>query len=191
MKSLRGRAVLLTLPLLYTAVHAANAQSSIYGTLAVTDYGYAFNNESLTVSDDHLGFGAGGFYNFPIQSRLTAGIDLRGSITPSSTGGDKGFVSARFGFVPHHNPLKPYVQIGGGFIRTKVPAFFESVEAQSVTAASLDFAFGLDIRLTPFFDLRLLELESGAGVNGSTTVGSASLSSGVVYHFHPGRQQSP
>ncbi len=191
MKSLRCLAVSLTLSLPYTALHTAKAQSSIYGTVTVSNYGYAFRGESTTYDSDRFGLGAGGFYNFPIRSRFTAGIDLRGSFTPNADGGSKGFVSARFGFVPHHNPLKPYFQIGGGFIHAKVPAFTETVQAQAVTAAALDLALGLDIRLTPSFDLRLPELESGAGGNGSMTAGSASLSGGIVYHFHPVRQRNP
>ena len=171
--------------LLLAASHPAQAQFSVYGTVAATNYGYSFNNDNLTYSPDHLGFGFGGFYNFHVQSRLTAGIDLRGSVTPNSTGGDKAAISARFGFVPNHNPLKPYLQIGGGVIQAKVPAFTNIVQGQTVTTAALDLALGLDIRLTHSVDLRLLELESGAGSKGSMSAGSASLSTGLVYHFHP------
>jgi hypothetical protein len=50
----------------------------------------------------------------------------------------------------------------------------------------VEFALGIDIRLTKSFDLRAFEL--GAGANGSTSsaisVGSAFLDGGVVYHFH-------
>jgi hypothetical protein len=171
--------------ILLATSHFARAQFSLYGTVAESNYGYSFNNDSLIFSPDHISLGAGGFYNFPIQSRLTAGIDVRGSVSPYTTGGDKAAVSARFGFVPMRNPFRPYLQIGGGVIQARLPAFSNIVQAQTVTTAALDLALGLDIRLTHSVDLRLFELESGAGSKGSTRAGSASLSAGFVYHFHP------
>jgi hypothetical protein len=165
------------------ASHTAKAQVSVYGTVAATNYGYALNsNDNLTTST-HLGFGGGLTYNFPIESRLTAGIDLRGSVTPAATGGGLGAASLRFGFVPYHNPFKPYVQVGGGFVTAKVPAFSSTVGKRTITSASLDLAFGLDLRITPHFDLRLLELQGSAG-GASTRAGSGSFSTGIVYHFH-------
>jgi hypothetical protein len=159
----------------------SQSQVSIYGTVATTNHGYTLNNGSLSNGGDHFGFGAGGTYNFPIQSRLTAGIDVRGGISPGSTGGASGAVSFRVGFVPHRNLLRPYFQIGGGFVTSKVYSFGGS--SQTVTAGSADLAFGLDVRITPSFDLRLIELEGAAGRSGSTGAGVGKLSTGVVYHF--------
>jgi len=169
----------------------AKAQVSVYGTVGVTNYGYAFNNNGLTYNSDRVGFGAGVTYNFPIQSRLTAGIDLRGAITPSATGGGLGAASLRFGFVPQHNPFKPYIQIGGGFITAKVPASSFTVGKQTLTTASLDLAFGLDLRITPSLDLRLFEIQGAGGSKGSSKTGSAAISTGIVYHFHRSKSKNP
>ncbi len=176
-------AALLALLFLCLTNQTSKAQTSIYGTVSLTNYGYAFNGNSLIVSKDEFGLGGGAFYNFPIQSRLTAGIDARGDFAPEATGGGKVFVSARFGFVPHRNPLRPYLQIGGGLIHAKVPRYSNLIGAQTINKGALDLALGLDLRLTPSLDYRLLELESGAGASSATSAASASLSTGIVYHF--------
>ena len=171
--------------LFLSALVCAHGQVSAYGTVATTDYGYSFNGDSFTIGGPSIGFGLGGYYNFPVQSRLTAGIDLRGSVSPRLSGGKKVFVSGRFVFVPTRFPLRPYVQIGGGVIQAKVPAFAFLASPQTVTHGALDLALGLDVRITHDFDWRALELESGAGGGRSSGSGSASISTGVVYHFHP------
>lgn len=182
MKLTRG--VLVSLCILLCAVCSATAQLSVYGTVATTNYGYAYNNDSLTFTGEHVGFGFGAFYNFPIQSRLTAGIDARFSDTPNARGGNNGFVSARFGFVPHHNPLRPYVQIGGGYVHTKVPGYSIFIGPQPLTTGALGLAFGLDVRINPSLDWRAIELAAGAGSKNSTSAGAGALSTGIVYHFH-------
>lgn len=182
MKLVRGLGMF---PVLFLFLHlSAKAATSVYGAVAATNYGYAYNNsQNLIYSPDHFGVGLGAFYRFPIQSRLSAGIDARFYDTPSSFGGNKGFVSARFGFVPHRNPLRPYLQIGGGYIHTRIPGFAAPFSPKAITVPALDFAFGLDVRLNSSFDWRPVELEGGAGVKGPNTAGSASLSTGLVYHF--------
>ena len=144
----------------------------------------------LLVGNLHVGFMTGGTYNFPIQSRLTAGIDLRGAFSPSDHGGGMGAASLRFGFVPHRIPFKPYFQIGGGFVTTTTPSYVLSgipssvtVQKQSLTTGALAIALGLDLRISHSFDWRVLELQSAAGRSGTTRTGMASISTGVVYHF--------
>ena len=160
----------------------------MYGTIALTDNGYAYNGNSL-IFHDHPGFGFGGFYAFPTASRFAFGVDARGSFSPGTTGGAKGFVSARAAFVPRQNPLRPYFQIGVGEIHARVPAFSYTVGATTINKFGLDLALGLDLRLTSSFDYRIVELESGAGFDTrASEAGSASLSTGVVYHFPSARK---
>jgi len=53
------------------------------------------------------------------------------------------------------------------------------------TSGAVEFAAGLDIRLSSSFDLRAFELGAIAPPSSSnnTTVGSAFLDTGIVYHF--------
>lgn len=165
---------------------AVHAQTAMYGAVSVTDYGYTVNGSGhFSVGSGGIGGAFGGFYDFPIQSRLHAGLDAHVAFGGGSVTGVKGFVSGRFSFVPNHNPLRPYLQIGGGFISAHVPRLTNIVGPQTITSGALDLAAGLDCRLTRSLDWRALELESGAG-GGTKASGSASISTGVVYHFGPG-----
>lgn len=166
--------VIAVLFLLFSG-RAARAQAAVYGEIGVTNYGYSVHGGGLTVSSDRLGGTLGGFYNFPIQSRLTAGIDGHVGFGLHTNTGMKGFAAARFGFVPLRNPLRPYLEIGGGVVSAHLPS-------GSITTGALELGFGLDVRVTPRLDWRAIELESAAG-GGTRNAGSASLSSGLVYHF--------
>ena len=131
---------------------------------------------------DTLGFLGGGFYNFPIQSRLTAGIDGRVSFGLGTRGGVSATSALRIGFVPHQNPLRPYFQIGGGVVSS---AGHDPLQAQRKTSGAFHLALGVDIRLTRSIDLRAFELgvAAGSGSNSNPGVGTAYIDGGVVYHF--------
>jgi hypothetical protein len=161
-----------------------------------TGWGFSDSSSEITVNHGSGGIGGGVFYNFPIESRLTAGIDVRGSDSFGTHGGDAFSVSLRFGFVPHEVRLRPYFQIGGGVVSapytevTAVCSFSCNITTSSkrATNGAALVAFGLDIRLTRSFDLRAIEYGAEAGPTGtntSPTSGFAFLSSGVVYHFRP------
>ncbi len=157
------------------------AQTSIYGTVAGTNF--CLNNGSNTnCKSDTLGFLAGGFYNFPIQSRLTAGIDGRMSYGLGTRGGVSATAALRIGFVPHVNPLRPYFQLGGGVVSS---AGSDPLQAQRKTSGAVQLALGLDIRLTSSIDLRALEIgaAAGTGSNSSPGAGTAYINAGIVYHF--------
>ena len=178
---------------LFAAAETAQAQISVYGTAALTDYGF-FNSSYTLIKSDSGGFIAGMFYNFPIQSRLTAGIDGRGSYSFGPRGGTSAAVSLRIGFVPERVVLRPYFQIGGGFVSSTLT--FQQANGDAFQGLTLrptryssggaEFVLGLDIRLTKSFDLRAFELGAieGGGSGASTGVGSGFANAGVVYHFH-------
>jgi hypothetical protein len=166
----------------------ARAQFSIYGTVAATDYGYAFNSGGLTYNGDYLGLGGGLTYIFPRDRRLTLGIDLRDYVTPAARGGNTGVVSFRIGVVPHKVPLRPYFQIGPGYVSAKVPAV---VGPQTVDIAAVSIGGGLDIRVARHIDLRVIEIESTAGVSATQSAGTASFGTGVVYHLQAARPTNP
>jgi hypothetical protein len=176
-----GHAPWFGLFVLLLPTQTIHAQTSVYGTVAATNF--CLNSSSYTnCKSATLGFLGGGFYNFPIQSRLTAGIDGRMSYGLGTRGGISVTSALRIGFVPTRNPLRPYFQLGGGVVSSTGS---DPHQATRKTSGALQFAFGLDIRLTNSIDLRALEIGGVAGA-GSSSNPSASTSysnTGVVYHF--------
>jgi hypothetical protein len=176
----------------------AKGQVSVYATPMFTGWCITDSN-SCTIDHGSGGIGGGAFYNFPIKSRVTVGIDVRGSDSFGKSGGDAFSASFRIGFVPHKVRLRPYFQIGGGVVSapyTEVHAIcglscnVTTTNERATNGAAL-IAFGLDIRLTRSFDLRALEYGAEAGGNASSTHFISEfgfLSTGVVYHFHAAKQ---
>ncbi len=169
---------LLVLLFLIIPKQKAVAQTSIYGSVAVVNYGVNYSGYS-TIKGDTGGLIGGGFYNFPIHSRLTAGVDIRGSFGIGSGGGALGTAALRIGFVPERVALRPYFQLGGGVATTT----FHNGQFARHTSGGLELAGGLDIRLNDSFDLRAVELGAVAGGT-NQSVESAFIDGGIVYHLH-------
>ncbi len=178
----------LTFTLLLTLT--ARAQVSAYGSAALTDYVF-FNNHDSAAKSDTGGIIGGVFYNFPIHSRLTAGIDARGSYALGDRGGAFAAAALRIGFVPERVALRPYFQIGGGLVSstfsvqqlTGPVVQGLAIQPTRFTSGGVEFAAGLDLRLSHSFDLRALELGAIAPANSTGSVGSGWLTTGVVYHL--------
>jgi hypothetical protein len=191
----RTQFLAFTFMLLFT-LNAA-AQVSAYGSTALTGYTFFNNNTSATKSDTG-GIIGGVFYNFPIHSRLTAGIDARGSYAFGDRGGTFASAALRIGFVPERVVLRPYFQLGGGVVSSTFrvgqltgPAIQGlTTQPTRFTSGGVEFAAGLDVRLSHSFDLRAFELGAIAPANSTGAVGSAWLNAGVVYHI-PGRGRTP
>ena len=168
--------------LVLTFAPAAQAQASIYGSVALSAFGFSSNGDSIRSKSDSASLIGGAFYNFPIHSRLTAGIDGRVLYGPGSNGGTAAGVALRIGFVPHHVRLRPYFEIGGGIVTSvSNPGF----DPQRSTNGAATFLGGLDVRLTDSVDIRAVELGATAGSSNTSTDSSvAFLDAGVVYHFH-------
>jgi len=91
--------------------------------------------------------------------------------------------------------LRPYFQLGGGFVSSTAqigqftgPAT-EGLTSQPTrfTNGAAEIVFGLDIRLTDQLDLRAFDWGGTAGAtsnSSSTIVGSGFLDAGVVYHLN-------
>jgi hypothetical protein len=181
---------LLALFLIFVPKQKVLAQTSVYGSVALVNYVFQNNNSSAAKSDT-AGFIGGAFYNFPIHSRLTAGVDVRGSFGVGARGGALATAAFRIGFVPERVVLRPYFQLGGGVVTSTfgndqipqpAPQVFNS-QPTRVTSGGVEFAGGLDIRLRDSFDLRAVELGAVAG-GSNRDVGSAFLDAGLVYHLH-------
>jgi hypothetical protein len=183
----RLRSVLLVCFPALLLTQLLRAQGAVYGGVSLTNYCYTVNNGlGNQCGTDGAGGTFGGFYNFPIQSRLTAGLDAHLGFGTGSVKGVKGLASVRFGVVPHRNPLRPYLEIGGGFVSSHIPQLTNIVGPQTITSGALEIGVGLDVRITPRVDWRAIELESASG-GGTRTAGSASLSTGIVYRFPSAR----
>jgi hypothetical protein len=186
----------LRLPaLVFTALlfsHAASAQTSVYASAELTNYGYSSTaNGTLNYSPgtgsysyyaDGAGISGGAFYLFPSESRLKAGVDLRGMYSPGSRGGAGSFGSLRVEFVPHENPLRPYFEIGGGFLTTVYASAASNPFGGRgrITSGAADIDFGLDVRTSS-----RLAIKAELGGFSGTNVGHASLGVGLSYTLHP------
>ncbi len=166
---------------------AAEAQVSAYCMVGLSRYAFNYQGDT-SFKDDTASFGGGAFYNFPIHSRLTAGIDGRVLYGPASYGGTTADVALRVGFVPTRVRLRPYFEIGGGVVSSVLSPGYAP---QRITNGAAEFLGGLDIRLTDRVDLRAVEWGAAAGVsNNDTTSGVGFLEAGFVYHFHPAQPES-
>jgi hypothetical protein len=168
--------------LLLLPTQTISAQTSVYGAVAATDF--CLSRPSTSCASDTFGLLGGGYYNFPIQSRLTAGIDGRVSYGIGTRGGASVTSALRIGFVPRQNRLRPYFQIGGGVVSEH--GNFDLLLRRKTNGA-FHLAFGLDIRLTDAIDLRALEIgaASGAGTSLNPAAGTSYVDAGLVFHLAP------
>ncbi|SNS91902.1 hypothetical protein SAMN05421770_10372 [Granulicella rosea] len=188
-----------SLPALFLAfsaflIPAAHAQYAVYGTASLTGYGFNDGNGNTAFKKDSGGPTGGVFYNFPIQSRLSAGIDARATYSPGNNGGTAELVGLRIGFVPHKVRLRPYFQIGGGVVSSSEQQTVYhysptgaytgyTLQSTRYTSGAAEILFGLDVRLTDSFDLRALEWGAAAGASSVNSPSVAFVNTGVVYHF--------
>jgi hypothetical protein len=193
MKSLRTLQLASAVLFLLFLAPLANAQLAVYGTVMLTNYGYSHSSNGFLYYNDTGGLGAGATYLFESQSRLKAGLDFRVAGSPGADGGENGAASLRIAFVPRQNRLRPYFQLGGGFVSTTYPVYYNTQgnpiarQTQRISGPVAAFAVGLDIRVNSSFDIRLPELASDA----SGKVASASFGAGVVYHIRPRARRNP
>jgi hypothetical protein len=186
-----SRAVLLcSLVLIPFFPSLSHAQTAVYGTVGLTQYGFTNNGNGVSYKTAGAGLAAGAFYNFRAASRLKAGVDVRGTYSPGYRGGEAGLAALRISFVPHHNRLRPFFEIGGGVVTSpynesvNTPGFLGQilVEQKRSTNGDLMLDFGLDIRLTSSLDYRAFDYGAAAtGTNNGADLGF--LNTGLVYHF--------
>jgi hypothetical protein len=189
---LQRTSLVLALLSAFTLPRAAKAQTSVYGAATLTGYGFTTsNNSAISFNSDSGGLTLGAFYNFPIQSRLTAGIDGRLEKSFAHKGGFNTTVALRIGFVPKKVRLRPYFQLGGGVAHSSYDSFNianpNAPNSNGVTSGVFQFLIGLDVRLTHSFDWRALEYGADAPVSGGIQTGLGFIDTGLVYHLHATR----
>jgi hypothetical protein len=121
------RVVFLAIGLLTLLRPAAEAQLSAYGMVAWSSYGFNYQGSSYSFDNETASLGGGAFYNIPIHSRLTAGIDGRVLYGPASHGGITADAALRIGFVPSRVRLRPYLEVGGGVVSAVLSPGYDSI----------------------------------------------------------------
>ena len=181
------------------AATTAHAQFvSVYGTfspLHLSNVGTGVTGSAYTQQFDSYwtpAFGGGVTLNMLNLHVVKLGLDVRGSTKPGTKGADTAELSVRLGFQPPLLKLKPYGQLGVGYLATRT--FNVSSDAVGATVrneyATLGGHVGVDAPLVPFLDFRILELgyahAYSTGISFTNVNESANLftvSTGLVAHF--------
>jgi hypothetical protein len=156
------------------------------------------------------GYQVGGYYDFRNVGPMRLGVDVRGGVmhsnksATSSAGGsdttvlDNVLVGARGSFHTPISWLSPYAQISVGYGRSNATLPFGTSQTPPLQPRVEDsyimyegFA-GLAIHIFPMLDLRPIEVgignmnrvgNSGATVDGPSSVGVLSIGGSVVFHM--------
>ena len=213
---LRNSALLAVAPFAFAHLaHAQGAAYGMVtaqnlGSLSYSTVGYGTSNTLITHTDGSfspIGGVGGVYYDFRNIGRVRLGVDLRGSVASSSHGADPtntgsggrlytAMGGVRATFPTKYKLLAPYVQGSVGIARTdsgNTPAtsYNASLPLQSGRividhgVAYQGFA-GLDLKVLPVMDIRILELGIGciSGItNQSGTHVLESVGVGLVFHF--------
>jgi hypothetical protein len=154
-------------------------------------------------SVDPLGGGGGIYYDFKTFGPIRLGADLRGTITDGKQGAQAYFRGTgtriystlggvRASFHTPWVPVKPYVQVSAGLGRSDYGLFSAGTGPNSsggtVVHNNLQYEgfAGVDLRLLPIMDFRVVELGYGALTSFGTNSHSypiGTISTGVVFHL--------
>ncbi|HVG26099.1 MAG TPA: hypothetical protein VM865_00730 [Acidobacteriaceae bacterium] len=170
----------------------AQAETAIYGTGTYEAFGFTGSNYSSGGSFKKAtgGVNGGVFFTFPTESRFKASIDGRILYGAGKNGGQAYTGAFRVSFVPQHNRLRPYFQIGGGVASTQLTSpicsgFSCSIQQRRVSNGVAQLAFGIDVRATDHMDIRAFDYGADAGSGtGAAHAAAGFLDAGLVYHFH-------
>jgi hypothetical protein len=198
------KAVLSLAAAIAIAPSVAHAQVGVYGTVTVNRLtglqSSPLASGAVNDSVDPVGGGGGIYYDFKTLGPVRLGADLRGTITDSKQGaytfsrstGTRIYSTLggiRGSFHTPWVPVKPYVQISAGLGRSDYGlSTFDPTTGKPTIHNNFQFEgfAGVDLKLLPYMDFRVVELGYGAltsfGTDGHTyPIGS--LSSGVVFHL--------
>jgi hypothetical protein len=209
---LRKAVLLVAAAIATTAI--AHAQIGVYGTVSVNRLSGiqgSPNAAGSVVNDsvDPIGGGAGVYYDFKTLGPIRLGADLRGTITDSKQGAYttsrgagtriySGLGGIRAVFHTPYAQLKPYIQASAGIGRSDYGLFTPNTtvtvggsNAQITGEAihnNLQFEgfAGVDFRVLPVMDFRVVEVGYGALTSFGTTGHTypiGTISSGIVFHL--------
>jgi hypothetical protein len=160
----------LLLSLLPSALHA-QARLAIYGTVG-GEKSEVNNSGWMTAGTFGLYYGL--FHLRPLALSLDARGDLSGSI-------NSGLAGPRLSLNLPFFPLKPYVEVLGGFSSYST----QPNGPKNTTDAVYRWVGGLDTTILPHLDWRVADYSyTGAGITqGNTTRHPQSLTTGLVIRF--------
>ena len=195
----------------------AQAQVAVYGLAAFTGIGdipagtsssiFTSPPAYLTNSASRPGFAVGAVADIPHSGLLAFGLDVRGTVSPGTTGGSTFAAAARVALIPRYSRMRPYVLLGGGVASGHSPTYTGS--ELTLTGPSLSssngvfvYGFGMDVRLTRHIDLRAIDLTNGGAHGAASTapgffgpydtaypgVSFFSAATGILYRFGEARR---
>ena len=195
----RRLSLIATLAFAVAAAPAAHAQFlSVYGTFSpvhVSNVGTGVtgsNNTQQFTSFWAPTLGGGVTVNMLNLHVVKLGLDARGATKSGTTGADTAELSLRLGFQPPLLRLKPYAQLGVGYLATRTANVSAGSAGATVTNkyATLGGHAGVDAPLIPFLDFRVLELgfahAYSTGIsftNVNESANTFTVSTGLVAHF--------
>lgn len=187
---------LVSLLFLSTLSALAPAQIAVYGTFSPTRIqGIATGNNATGgyTTSNYWAYAAGGGATLTVLplGPLSLGLDLRGSTQPGTQGADTVLAGLKLGAKVPTVSYKPYVQVSGGYLntRSRVATGFPSGSTNHQGFAAYEVLAGIDHRIAPLIDFRVIEAGVGRGilVNGPNSnipnVTFVTLSTGLVFHF--------
>ena len=170
-----NRRIVWTLPLLFvtlcTASLHAQAKLAIYGTVGGEKT--EINNEGWTTA------GTFGLYlGIAKFGPINIAIDARGDLSDNI---NSGLFGPRVALKLPLFPLKPYVEVLGGFSSYSP----QNNGAKNITDANYRWVGGIDTTILPHLDWRIADYSySGGGITeGNRTVHPQTLSTGLVIRF--------
>ncbi len=172
---------------LFNPQHVTNVQTgSVYSNGSYTEQ---------TTSYWAPAVGGGVTFNFLNLHIIKLGIDARGTTKPGTSGADTAQGAIRLGFQPPVLKIKPYVQVGVGYLGTRTTNVSTNPGGSGTVGgtftnkyATYGFQAGIDDPLAPFLDWRLIELGVSHALNTgiTTSAGNAnvfSVATGLVLRF--------
>ena len=170
-----NRRIIWALPLLFislcTTTLQAQAKLAIYGTVGGEKT--EINHESWTIAGT-FGF----YYGIAKFGPINVSIDARGDLSDNI---NSGLFGPRVALKLPLFPLKPYVEVLGGFSSYNQ----QNNGAKNTTDANYRWVGGIDTTILPHLDWRIADYSySGGGISeGNRTVHPQTLSTGLVIRF--------
>ena len=191
------------LPLLALALApAAHAQIlSVYATYSPTRFSNVLTGTTLNPQGTTYSYaspwtniiGGGITVGLLPIGPVHIGLDIRGSSHPNTVGSDTAMAGIRIGFKPPLLLIKLYVQASGGFVATRSYNVGTGALVNGTFNnhyAAYEIIGGVDHKLLPILDLRIIEFGVGKRYNtgisfskSQPNINILTLNSGMVLHF--------